>query len=183
MAKMKIKSKKGSRLICGKTVTPYGWTHIDADELKAYAETRMGKIVLDNCIEYAPDEKSIKGKENAEQAAIRAERIADKNRITDLEAENTELKARIKDLEFKLTAKSKRTVSAKKDPDPVPMGEVEQNESEPEKVEDFTFDPARHTIEHRGRGKFFVMDENDEKVYGPLTDDEKEQYEDILKGE
>ena len=56
-------------------------------------------------------------------------------------------------------------------------------ESEPEKVENFTFDPARHTIEHRGRGKFFVMDENDEKVYGPLTDYEKEQYEDILKGE
>lgn len=48
--------------------------------------------------------------------------------------------------------------------------------------EKFDLDPERHHIEHRGAGKWFVMDQ-EEKVYGPLTDQEKVDFEERLKAE
>ena len=47
--------------------------------------------------------------------------------------------------------------------------------------EGFVFDPEAHIIEHRGAGKYFVMNAKDEKLYGPLTNEEKTTFEDIQK--
>lgn len=43
----------------------------------------------------------------------------------------------------------------------------------------FVFDPEKHHIEHRGAGKWFVM-EGDKKIYGPLTTEEREAYEYVI---
>jgi len=179
MSKVKIRTKKDTRVICGKMVGSRSFVSIDADKFKTFAETRMGKIIIDNCLEFAPDEKTIKVKESAEQVALRAERKADKERISTLEAENAELKKQIKNLEFAVNSNAKMQAPAPIKDDTV----LVSDEDEIESSEDFTFDPEQHTIEHRGRGKYFVMDSNDNKVYGPLTEDEKAEYDRIMKGE
>lgn len=58
-------------------------------------------------------------------------------------------------------------------------GATEKNDVIPNKP--FVFDPEAHTIEHRGAGKFWVMDSEDKKLYGPLTEDEKQQFEEMQK--
>jgi len=178
MSKVKVRTKKDTRVICGKMVGSRSFVSIDSDKFKAFAETRMGKIIIDNCLEFAPDEKTLKVKESAEQVALRAERKADKERISTLEAENAELKNQIKDLEFAVNSNAKMQAPApiKEDTELIP------DDDEVKPSENFTFDPEQHTIEHRGRGKYFVMDVNDDKVYGPLTEEEKAEYISMIEG-
>ena len=176
--KVRIKTRKDTRVICGKLITSHGYTTVDADKLEAFARTRMGKIIMDNCIEFEPkvDKTS---KAALELASAQAENAEDKARIQQLEKENRELKDQVKKLTFELTKSSTKPTKAKKD-------KTEEIDPEDLKTDDqsdgFVFDPEKHTIEHRVAGKFFVMDENDDKVYGPLTEDEKAEFSAMIEG-
>jgi len=61
--------------------------------------------------------------------------------------------------------------------DPEPEDGGDDGDSEPE---GFKFDPEIHHIEHRGGGSWFVM-ELEEKVYGPISKEERANFEAIIK--
>jgi len=166
--KIQIRSKKGLKKICGKLIGPK-WVAVDSDSFIDWKKTRMGEIVFKESLEVFSDVKSSKRLESAEVKELRETRRIDKQRINRLEEEVATLKARIIVLESEVDDA----------PDPA-KDEVEAPEEEVEnetKSEDaFTFDPDIHTIDHRGGGSYFVMDLNEEKVYGPLTDDERSKF-------
>ena len=45
---------------------------------------------------------------------------------------------------------------------------------------EFVLDPEKHHIEHRGGGSWYVMDQ-EEKVHGPLSEEDRKKFEDMLK--
>lgn len=59
-------------------------------------------------------------------------------------------------------------------------GRLEKDGSSEEKANEFSFDPEKHHIEHRGAGKWFVMD-LEEKVYGPLSEEDRAKFENMIK--
>ena len=162
--KIQIRSKKGLKKICGKLITQK-WTAVDADSFMKWKSTRMGEIVFKESLEVYSDAKSSKRLESAEVKELRETRSIDKQRIKRLEDENASLKARIIELESKVSDE----VEEVETPD-------EPVETETKSEDTFTFNPEEHTIDHRGNGKYFVMDLEDNKVYGPLTDDEKSKF-------
>ncbi len=167
-ATIRIRSTKGLKKICGKLIGKK-WESVDANKFIKWKDSRMGKIVFKECIEVFSDVKSSKKIESAELQSLRATRATDKTRIKTLEQENADLKARVIELEGMVEAAQE--VSPSED---VETEEVDTDqESEPK---EFTFDPEIHTIDHRGGGSYFVMDLEDNKVYGPLTDAEKEKF-------
>ena len=162
--KIQIRSKKGLKKICGKLIT-HKWTAVDADSFMKWKSTRMGEIVFKESLEVYSDVKSAKRLESAEVKELRETRSIDKQRIKLLEDENASLKARIVVLESEVPDVPEEVEA------PEEVVEVETTSDE-----GFTFDPEEHTIDHRGNGKYFVMDLNEEKVYGPLTDDERSTF-------
>ena len=164
--KIQIRSKKGLKKICGKLITQK-WTAVDADSFMKWKSSRMGEIVFKESLEVYSDVKSAKRLESAEVKSLKETRSIDKQRIKLLEDEVATLKARIIVLESEV-------------PDEVETPE-EVVEVETTSEEGFTFDPEEHTIDHRGNGKYFVMDLNEEKVYGPLTDDERSKFNSMIE--
>ena len=169
---IRIRSKKGPKRICGKVVGQK-WQSVDLDAYLAYKKTRMGKIVIEDSIEELKGNKNAKAINNAEVEELRSVRATDKKRIKALEEENANLKAKIVDLEEQLEGYSSDEDSE--------VDEPVKEETEPETDKPFVFDPEVHTIDHRGRGVYWVMDQNEEKVYGPLTDEEKAKFTAMLE--
>lgn len=157
--KISIRSKHGTHKIAGKIVG-HKFVDVDEDALKKYGSTRMGTIVLNKCIEFASDSKSKKAENNSVVAGLRAEAKEYKERIQRLEAENLELNKKLIESHSGDDSNLKSDVELKK----------ELND------EPFVFDPEKHSVEHRGGGSYFVVDEKNEKVRGPLSEDEKEKY-------
>jgi len=165
---IRIRSKSNPKRICGKIITGK-WQSVDLDAYLAYKKTRMGKIVVKEHIEELKGNKNAKALNSAEVEELKVVRATDKKRIKNLEEENAGLKAKIVELEEKLEGYT----PAKDASEDVEEADTEQ---EPQPKEEFSFDPEVHTIDHRGGGSYFVMDLNEEKVYGPLTDEERATF-------
>ena len=169
---IKIRSKKGPRRMCGKVIGSK-YQSVDLDAYIAYKKTRMGAIVIKDCIEELKGNKNSKALNNAEVQSLKEQRTTDKKRIKGLEDEIASLKAKILELEEQLEGYS----SSEETEVDEPVKEDPTTEAD----KPFEFDPEIHTIDHRGGGSYFVMDQNDEKVYGPLSDEEKTTFSAMLK--
>jgi len=165
---IRIRSKSNPKRICGKIIAGK-WQSVDLDAYLSYKKTRMGKIVCRENIEELKGNKNAKALNSAEVEELKAIRATDKKRIKNLEEENAGLKAKIVELEEKLEGYTPAK-DAPKEVDPMDPEPGTQPKGE------FSFDPEIHTIDHRGGGSYFVMDLNEEKVYGPLTDEERATF-------
>jgi len=172
---IRIRSTKGLKKICGKLIGPK-WESVDLDKFMSYKGSRMGAIVIKDSVEIYSDKNSSKKLESAEVRNLKAVRQTDKKRITGLEEENSSLKAKIVELEGQLVELSEQ-LEGSGDEDDVRPPVVQSGSSD----DPFIFNPEIHTIEHKGRGSYFVMDQNDDKVYGPLSEEEKANFNAMLE--
>lgn len=175
---IKVKNK-GNQIFIGKALCLNGKiTPVDEKDLQAFCKTPGGAALLDTSLFiYDEDFKKQKAasvialKQQAE-AKVRQELtpVLEKEIRAKLEKE---FGKKIKSFEATISEPKKKLekvddlVSDDKDAD----------------SEEFVFDPENHTVEHRGAGKYFVMDLEDKKLYGPLTDDEKTKFEAMQKAD
>lgn len=176
---IKVKNK-GNQIFIGRKLCPNGKiTPVDEKDLHAFCKTPGGAALLDTSLFiYDEDFKKQKAasvialKQQAE-AKVRQELtpVLEKEIRAKLEKEFAKkiksFEATISELKKKLE-KVDDLVSDDKDAD----------------SKEFVFDPENHTIEHRGAGKFYVMDLEDNKVMDrALTDDEKTKFEAMQKAD
>lgn len=170
MDTVQIKSKKGLLRIGGKVIGQ-SFVSVNADDLDAYARTSMGAKNIKARVEFKA-ERNPAAKENLELVALKEEMNRNRERMESLEIENGALKAEL------VILKSQAA----------PVEEIAGDSVRAETPDivsaskGFAFDPAIHSVEHRGAGKYFVMDESDNKVYGPLTEDEKVTFMKMIEG-
>jgi len=180
MDKIKIKNK-GNPVFIGSVLCTGGGaiSTVSAKDLEVFGANRAGAFLLSSTISVFDED--LKRQQAAElnqakshiEAKVRQELapVLEKEIRAKVEKEYEEMidkmQKDIDDLEITVAELKKRKTIAKK------------SES---KGKDFILDPENHHIEHRGAGKWFVMDQ-EEKVYGPLTDAEKADFEEKLKAE
>jgi len=179
MTTISIRSKRGLPKVCGVIINEK-WTPVDATEFARYRQTRMGKIIVDEYIEIFTDHKSSKVMESAEVSALKDTRATDKKRIKRLEVENSDLKADLKKAQERIEKLDliikDLSIPGPTDAPPAPDKEVSEDDTE------FIFDPEKHTLEHKGNGKYVVMDEMDVQVHVP-TSDEKDAFKAMIAGD
>lgn len=191
MAKGIIKVKnKGNQIFIGKKLCPTGKvTPVDEKDLYAFCKTPGGAALLDSSLFVY--EEDFKKKKAASSIALKQQAEADvrqeltpvlekeiraklkkkydkkieelQGNVDDLMTENHGLKLKIEEL--------KKT------------GAVTDDDKDTDDSKEFVFDPENHLIAHRGGGKYFVMDLEDKKLHGPLTEDEKTEFEAMQKAE
>lgn len=158
---------------------------VNENDLKAFAKTPSGSFFFDESLIEIVDEDQ-KKKEQSQLEALTAQAMAkarqelspiiEKEIREKLEAEYGEsisiLKKQIDDLTINID-------DNKNDDEPLENITEDKPKEKPESKE-FVFDPEKHSVEHRGGGNWFVM-ELEEKVYGPLDEDEKTKFESMLE--
>jgi len=172
---IKVKNK-GNQIFIGRTLCPSGKiTQVNEDDLKLFCKTPGGSALIERSL-FIYDEDFQKQKAAASIALQqKAESKVRQELAPILEKEITaklekKYGKKIADLELKIAGMAK--VKGKK--------ETTVSDS---KKKDFVFDPENHVVEHRGAGNYFVMDLEDKKLYGPLTDDERKNFEALQKDE
>lgn len=179
---IKVKNK-GSAIFIGKILCDGNGkiTPVIPNDLKAFCLTPSGAALL-NVSLFIYDEDFQK-KQKADLMAVKSQAMAEARQelAPVLEGEiEKKIKAKydkkIKSLEEKISA----LVSRLDDPNE-PDASKKTAEVDKKKEKEFSFDPENHTVEHRGAGKYFVMDLEDNKIHGPLSDEEKTQFEAMQK--
>lgn len=187
METLKVKNK-GNPVYIGTALCDRGLTTtVNTADFLAFCKTPSGAALYNTSI-FAMD-ADIKKRQDIERKAIKSQALAEvrkelgpviekeveaklreemeasfkalEQRVDDLVKENAGLKTQIEDFE-----------KAGSENQPVTDGDSED--------ESFVFDPEKHHVEHRGAGQWWVMDQ-EEKVHGPLSSEEKEAYEEIIK--
>lgn len=179
---IKVKNK-GNQIFIGKTLCPNGKvTSVDENDLKAFCKTPGGAALLDTSL-YIYDEDLNKQKEASAMAMRQQAEAKVRQELTPvLEKEisaklKKEIGKSIDSLKKELESKEALIADLKKK-----LKTVDVLVSD-DKNDNFVFDPENHLIAHRGAGKYFVMDLEDNKLHGPLTDDEKTRFETMQKAE
>lgn len=146
-----------------------GVTSVKEEDLKDFCATVSGAYVFDKYFEVV--DENYNKKKLAEKTALQEKAFieAEKKLRPEIEKEireklTVEFKEGVELLEKLLSEKEQEIISLKKT--------NEENK-------DFVFDPAIHSVEHRGGGNWYVM-ENENKVKGPLSEDDKKTFESLL---
>jgi len=173
----KVKNK-GNQIFIGKKLCPNGKiTTVDEKDLEAFCKTPGGAALLDTSL-FIYDEDFQKQKA-ASQIALK-QKAESKARQELAPVLEKEIRAKLKKEYAKKIDGLESIISDLKKK----IETVDNLVSDPVDVKDtFVFDPENHTVEHRGAGKYFVMDLEDKKLYGPLTEDEKTEFEAMQKAE
>ncbi len=147
-------------------------TPVNEDDIKIFCDNKAGAYVFDKDFEIVDED--FNKKKLAEKTAMQGKALieAEKKLRPKIEKEihaklTLEFHDNIKNLEKLLVEKENEIISLKE----------ENKKAEGDK--DFVFDPAIHSIAHRGAGKWYVM-ENEEKIKGPLSEDDKNTFEGLL---
>lgn len=182
---IKVKNK-GNQIFIGRKLCPNGKiTPVDEKDLHAFCKTPGGAALLDTSL-FIYDE-DFKKQKAASTIALKQQAEA-KVRQELTPVLEKEIRAKVE----KECIKTMKEMRAEIDSQDALIAELKKKL---EKVDDlvsddkgadskeFVFDPENHTVEHRGAGKYFVMDLEDKKLYGPLTDDEKTKFEAMQKAD
>lgn len=147
-------------------------TAVKEDDIKIFCDNKAGAYVFDKDFEVV--DENFNKKKLAEETARKGKALieAEKKLRPEIEKEireklTLEFKKGVELLEKLLEEKEKEIISLKE----------ENKKAEEDK--DFVFDPAIHSVEHRGAGKWYVM-KNEEKIKGPLSEDDKNTFEGLL---
>jgi regulator of replication initiation timing len=169
-----IESLFSNPLIIGdKTVYPNKIELVSKNDFELWASTKVGKTLIDSDAVLIVDPDEVK-KQKTEKEILTAKIRGEIDReVKSLKTENKVLKKRISELENALYTKPEESEES----DTSENSEPNDNMVDP----DFKFDPEIHHIEHRGGGNWFVMNQ-EEKVYGPITDEEKQTFESKIDG-
>ncbi|MCK5133220.1 MAG: hypothetical protein KAR40_13845 [Candidatus Sabulitectum sp.] len=189
MGQVKIKNSGAPVVIGGVIANGYGAvTPVDEDALKDYCKAVAGSHVFTNFLTVVDEDYEKKKK--AEAAALEAKAVNDvKAKVVGevekelnakigkkYKAEIEGLNTKISDLNLKVKILTEENMALKEGKVP----SEEKAKAETGDDGDFVLDPEKHHIEHRGAGKWFVMDQ-EEKVHGPLSADDRKKYEEMLK--
>lgn len=144
-------------------------TAVKEDDIKIFCDNKAGAYVFDKDFEVV--DENFNKKKLAEETARKGKALieAEKKLRPEIEKEireklTLEFKKGVELLEKLLEDKEKEIISLKKTN---------------EESKDFVFDPAIHSVEHRGGGKWYVM-ENENKIKGPLSEDDRKTFESLL---
>ena len=179
---VKVKNKGTNPLYIGSKICPGGdrVSEVKENDLSAFLKT-PGGASLHNLTLFIFDDDFEK-QQSAEKIALKAAAIAEAKKeigpelMKEAEKKVSEkYEKKISDLEKKIETKSTLV-----DPDPAPPKETSGDEVEDsDEPEAFVFDPEKHLIEHRGGGKWYVMDGKD-KVHGPISKKQKVELESMI---
>lgn len=194
MGEVKIKNS-GNPVIIGGILVPGGnkVTPVDEAALNDYSKAVAGSHVFTNFLTVVDEDYEKRKKVEAEAAKNMAlnearkkiepmirEELAEKigkefsEKIEGLEKLNADLVKENEALKKANIEALAGNASASGD------GEgAEKTDDKPDDGE-FVFDPEKHHIEHRGAGKWWVMDQ-EEKVHGPLSAEDRAKFEELLK--
>jgi len=146
-------------------------TAVKEDDIKIFCDNKAGAYVFDKDFEVV--DENFNKKEIAEKTARQGKALieAEKKLRPEIEKEireklTIEFKENIEILEKLIGEKEKEIISL-------------QEENKKAEDKNFVFDPAIHSVEHRGAGKWYVM-KNEEKIKGPLSEDDKNTFEGLL---
>lgn len=190
MGMVKVKNS-GNPVVIGGTIVQKGVvTSVDEAALKDYCKATSGSHVFTNFLTVVDEDYDKRKK--AEAAALEAKALNDAKAMVlpEVEADlrksiGKEFKKKIKGLNDKISSlveEVKVLTAENLGLNKVPVSSPETPEVE-EKKEDgpgFVFDQNKHSIEHRGGGSWFVMDQ-EEKVHGPLSQEDRAKFEELLK--
>lgn len=147
-------------------------TPVKEEDIKIFCDNKAGAYVFDKDFEVV--DENYNKKKLAEKTAMQGKAIieAEKKLRPEIEKEireklTVEFKEGVELLEKLLSEKEKEIISLKKT--------IEESQED----NDFVFDPAIHSVEHRGGGKYYVI-ENENKVKGPLSEDDRKTFESLL---
>lgn len=186
MGQVEIKNAGNPVVIGGVIAAGYGKvTSVDEDAFADYCKGVAGSHVFANFLTVV--DKDYEKKKRAESAAVAAKAVNEvkakvlKEVEADLtvkigkkyQAEIDGLNGKISDLNGQIETLTKENMTLK-------AGAVPPSEEEKVADGEFVLDPEKHHIEHRGAGKWFVMDQ-EEKVHGPLSEGDRAKYEEMLK--
>jgi len=181
---------KGSVIYIGKTLCRGGGsiTAVDKKDLENFCKTPGGAARYNTTL-FVRD-KDFESQKKAERNALKTQ--AEAEAIQKLEpiirkeiSEEVEKKyKRIiegfqKKIEELTAAASPEETGGDENDDAA--GEKSDSEKSDE-TDEFAFDPETHHIEHRGGGSWFVMNQ-ETKIKGPLTEDERAEFEATLNPE
>lgn len=166
MPKVKIKNN-GNPVFIGKTICQRGAvTDIEEIELEKFCMTPAGSHVFQNDLEVI--DGNIKKEKAIDDVATRA--------AIRVEVEN-EYEEKISELKKAHAAEIKKIKAEQTD------GLGEKKEVDPDQTifdQLKDFDPERHVIEHRGAGRWAIMD-GEKKVYAIKDDEEKAAIEKLIQ--
>lgn len=168
MEGIKIKNE-GNPIFIGKALCERGTTTmVLKQDYINFCKTPSGRALLNNSVfVIAGDAKK---QQRAERDVLRNQveeeiKIMFEDKLNKLLLDNEEKDKKIVDLERRIEILKETGVEI--------LESVE--------YEEFKFDPEAHIIEHRGAGKYFIMDVDDKKLYGPLTDEERTLFTEMQK--
>lgn len=195
MTELKIKNT-GSPVEIGTTLCHGGGNitpGVSERDFKSYIRTPGGSYNFDNFLTVIDENYENKLKADKEVLEAKALLEAEKKIRPRIEAEikktlDAKYKKHITALEKKISDLNAEILAFSDMPDltedqkPVEEPEPEKKEEKKDKpeIEGFVFDPEKHHIEHRGGGHWYVM-ELEGKVHGPLTEEEKTAFGELLK--
>lgn len=182
---IKIKNK-GNQIFIGKTLCPKGKvTPVNEKDLQAFCKTPGGAALLDVSL-YVYDEDFKKQKAASAIALKQQAEAKVRQELTPvLEKEITaklekKFGKKIDALKTDIDSKDARIADLEKKLETVDDLVSDDKDNE----DDFVFDPENHTIEHKGAGRYYIFDLEDNKVLDrAITKEEKEKFEAMQKAE
>lgn len=176
MAEVKVKNK-GSQIFIGPKLCPTGRiTPVDEKDLEVFCGTPGGSALLNKSL-FIYDDDFKKQKEASANAMRQQAEAKVRQELTPVLEK--EIKAKLEKIYGKKIEDLEKTISSLEKK----LDAVDDLVSDDDDSKEFVFDPENHTIEHRGAGKYFVMSLEDKKLYGPLTEDEKANFEAMQKAD
>ena len=189
MSKIKVKNK-GSQIFIGPKLCLNGKvTPVDEKDLESFCKTPGGSALLNVSLfiydeDFQRQKAATQGalKQQAE-ATVRQELtpVLEKEIMAKLEKKYAK---RIEVLKIDMDLKDGLIADLKKKLETVDNLVSSDDDSGDSDDGEFVFDPESHTVEHRGAGKYYVMDLEDNKVLDrALTKDERAEFEAMQKAE
>jgi len=178
MDKIKIKNK-GNPVFIGTILCGGGGaiSTVSAKDLEVFGANRAGAFLLSSTISVFDEDLKRQQAAELNQAKSQAEAKVRQELAPVLEKE---IRAKVEKEYEEMIDKMQKDIDVLD----ATIAELKKGKGPAKKAElkKFSLDPEKHHIEHRGAGKWFVMNQ-EEKVYGPLTDAEKTDFEENLKAE
>lgn len=179
---------KGNPIYIGKALCQRNQvTPVSKNDLKNYLKTPSGAFLLNVTLFVIDDD--FEKQQKVEREAVKAAAIAEAKKLI-LPEVTAEIEDRMtRKYEKIIAGLQKRILAFSPKPevleselqDLAPPKTASGDDDGPEtgKLEAFVFDPDKHALEHRGRGKYYVMD-GEIKIYGPVTVEEKAKFEALI---
>lgn len=183
MPKIKIKNEGGTIEIGGMICTGGGAeSSVDEKAFKDYIKTKAGSYVWEKFLTVIDEDFIRRQKENAMaiNSGVESESAMEDRIREEIEKEHSATFKSLIEKHEKEVSGLKECI-AKLEKGAKTSNKTAANDSA-DKTFDINsdFDPDQHHIEHRGAGKWFVMD-GEKKVYAIADQDERERLEKIIK--